>query len=198
MRQLIFCLISSVILISCAGSEYVVKYNGDEVEITTSSDILYEAELIALTEEEIIILLNYEDENYYENEKPKVASINLDQIKSIIVKGYSDKEWKSHVMAFQIAPAIILGLIFAAFTGDKGQGVGPGLAIGLFLTIPGLITYLNFDAASPDPPQWNSDVNDKESFKQLNIYARFPIGITQSQLEELLKYYNQKEIVKLN
>lgn len=194
MRQLIFCLISSVILISCAGSEYVVKYNGDEVEITTSSDILYEAELIALTEEEIIILLNYEDENYYENEKPKVASINLDQIKSITVKGYSDKEWKSHVMVLQIAPAVILGLTMAAFS----ENVGAGLAFSLVLTIPGWITYLIFDAASPDPPQWNSDVNDKESFKQLNIYARFPIGITQSQLEELLKYYNQKEIVKLN
>lgn len=194
MRQLIFCLISSVILISCAGSEYVVKYNGDRVEITTSSDILYEAELIAITKDGMIILLNYEVENYKDNEKPKVSSINFDQIKSITVNGYSDKEWRTGVWLTQIIPALAIGFEAGAYSGQMGAG----LAFGLVMTIPGWITYLIFDSASPDPPQWSSDVNDKESFKQLNIYARFPMGIAPSQLEELLQYYNQKEIAELN
>ncbi|MCX8106232.1 MAG: hypothetical protein N3D80_10230 [Ignavibacterium album] len=193
MKQLIFCLMLSVILISCGGSEYVVKYNGDEVEINSLSEKLYEGELLALTNEEMIILLKYKDNKTDTNIKHEIASINFGKIGSVTVKGYSDKEWRTGVWLMQIIPALAIGLEAGAYTGE----IVGGLAFGLLLTIPGWITYLIFDAASPDPPQWNSDVNDKESFKQLNIYTRFPMGITQSQLEELLKYYNQKEVYKL-
>lgn len=193
MKHLFSCLMLSIILISCAGSEYVVKYNGDEVEINSLSGKFYEGELLAFNNEGIIILHKYKNKETDSNFKYEMASINFDKIKSVNVKGYSDKEWRTGVWMTQLIPALVIGLEAGAYTGE----IVGGLAFGLLLTIPGWITYLIFDAASPDPPQWQSDVNDKESLEQFNIYARFPMGITPSQLEELLQYYNQKEVLKL-
>lgn len=192
MKHQIYLFMISLFIISCSGSKYLIKQNGDNVEITSSSEKFYEGELLAISDNEMFIIQKYErkksDSYYY-----RVASINIDKIKSVTVNGYSDKEWKSGVLFMQIIPAIAIGLEAAIYQGESASGL-----VGLVLSIPGIITLLIFDAASPDPPEWKSELNDKESIKNLNIYARLSKGITETRLEELLKYYNQAEIDKLN
>lgn len=193
MKNLIFLILILLFIFSCSGSNYLVKQNGDGVEITSLSGMFYEGEILALSNEEMFIIQKYKkgksDSYYY-----RVASIDLDKIKSVTVKGYSDREWSSGVLFMQIIPAFTIGLVGGLYNHDIGIGL---VTIGLGLSIPGIITYFIFDAASPYPPEWKSELNDRESIKNLNIYARLPKGITETKLDDLLKYYNQQEIYKL-
>lgn len=190
MKNLICVLLILMICYSCGSSEFIVNPNGDNVEIVLISRNHYEGELIAITDEEMIINLDTQRDMKGELTGNKIASAKLNKIENVTVEEYSDS-WATGVLFMQIIPALFLGLEASAYTGSSS-----GLIFGLMLMIPGAITSLVFDSASPDPPSWNKDFG-LEEIKKLKIYARMPNGINKEQLSELLTLNKQTELFVL-
>jgi hypothetical protein len=182
---MVFCIIASI-FISCSSSKYVAKYNGDNVEITTISGTQITAELIALSNDEIILFFK---KNQYEF--GQLLSIKNIAVKSIVVKGYSDKSWKSTVLMTQFMPAAIIGVSAAVYSESL-----KGLGIGTILLIPGVLTYIIYDSSSPEPPQWSNDLPIAQ-INKFRIYARMPEGITAEQLSELIKFYKVSKVTEI-
>ncbi len=120
----------------------------------------------------------------------KIASAKLNEIENITLEAYSDS-WATGVLFMQIIPALVLGVEASAYTGSPSCFIG-----GVMLMIPGAITLLVFDSASPDPPSWSKDFG-LEEIKKLKIYARMPNGINKEQLSELLALNKQTELFVL-
>lgn len=190
MKSIIILCISLLILCSCAAGHnpFTVSNTGHKVEIETKTSNLW-AELVAVQDDELIILLSKEVRMGKSNTKSKLAKINFKHINSISI---SDLQYKGsdRVLLYQFLPAAVLGLTGVAYTG------GLALAAGGIFMIPGLITILIYDSSTPDPVEWNSDIA-KENIYDFRIYSRINHKLTEEQLKELLDYYKQKEIVVL-
>lgn len=190
MKNLICVLLILMIFYSCGSSEFIVSPNGAKVEIVLISRNHYKGELIAITDEEMIINLDSRRDMKGKLTGNKIASAKLNKIENVTVEGYSDS-WATGVLFMQIIPALVLGVEASSQSGSSS-----GFLFGLILMIPAAITYLVFDSASPEPPPWNKDFG-LEEIKKLKIYARMHNGINKEQLSELLKLNKQTELFVL-
>ncbi len=181
---IILCTVS-LFFISCGSGSYMVKYQGDDVEIVTLGGLHVNGELVALSDTCAILISKEKKE-----QAGRILSVKLSNIKSIEVKGYSSQGWKTSVVLTQLVPAVVVGITASTVT-DAGQGLG----IATLLSIPALITYLLYDAASPDPPQWDS-TQEATPIANLNKYARMPQGMSEEQLQELLKHHKQTSVIE--
>lgn len=190
MKSILITCIVSIIICSCGSSKFTTTHFGHKVEIETKTTNLW-AELVAVQEDEIIIRLT--NEVYTGNSKIKssLAKVNFKNINSISISDLQNSG-NDGVLLFQILPAALLGITAGAYSG----GGGVAIAFAGVLMIPGLITNMIYNASTPDPVEWNSDI-PKENIYDFRIYSRITHKLTEEQLNELLDYYKQKEIIVL-
>lgn len=177
MKKIIITLVSTLALWGCVSSSSIVNYKGDKVDIELKN-YSYSAELISVQDEELIV--DYEK---------KIASVKFKNIKSISAQPY-DLTAKSSISYFQVIPAVILGITAASQLGSSAVLVVP------ILMIPGLITYLIYDANTPEALIWDNSM-PMTSLNEFRLYARVPDPLSDEQLSELLKLYDQDKIVEL-
>ncbi len=191
MKQIVMIGIIFSFFISCSVNRYIVTEYGDNVVVSLFSGVEIEGELISLSAKEAIILNQQEIKttNLISSKVENIVAVNFNSIKHIEVSGYTGKGKRSALL-FQIIPAFIVGITGGIYTGDMRDG----LFIGAILALPGFISLLIYSATLPSPSQWNADL-PLDEIKNLRIYARIPREITEEQLNELLKQYDQEKII---
>lgn len=178
MKKIIITLVSTLALWGCVSSSSIVDYKGGKVDIELKNSSI-SSELISVQDEELIV--------DYQN---KISSVMFKDIKSISAQPYALTA-KSSIFYFQIIPAAIFGIAAASNTESPAA-----FFAGAVLMVPGLITYLIYDANIPEALIWD-DSMPMTSLKEFRLYARVPDPLSDEQLSELLKLHNQNKIEKL-
>ena len=124
------------------------------------------------------------------SEGNKVYAISFYSINSLTVEGYNSRNWGCGVLQFQVLPA--LGLAIAGAT-VKGKYFGNVLGV---LSVPILITTILYEASTPSAPEitYTSTLDELDKFR---VYARFPYPLQKKQLEDILAFYEQSEVIWL-
>lgn len=162
---------------SCAPSGYMASPNGDFAEITLLNDRVVKAELLYVTETNLIV---EKDRN--------LISINNNRIKQLYFGRYSDNSWITGVALMEVLPAVAFTVL------ASGYEINPGSTLAITL-IPAVISTSLFILSAPKTTFNNlSNVSDVYELKK---FARYPGGVTERQLNELLKHSGQDSLINL-
>ena len=186
---LIFNLILLIVLSSCSSGKYVVSEKGDIAEVTRKDDYKFVSEIICIQDTAIIfatIPVNPLD-------FPLLFFEPIEEMRSITIQGYDGSGWGGAVLIFQVLPAALMFGAAASYS-DEGSGA---LTVGLVCATPAAITALLFATSEGETPQWTDKLPISE-IDNLKKYSRYPEGLNQEVLSNLLKKYNQKGITRIN
>jgi hypothetical protein len=157
--------------------------DGDRASIQMKNGTLFQAELVSVEDSLLIVVPGLSKEF----PKRKVYGIALPEIASIEIQGYVNRNWETSMLAFQIVPTILF--VIAASSAD-GDNAAPAL---LIFGLPTALTYLIFEASTPDPPGARGPF-PPDILETLKQYMRFPQGLTESQLHIVLERYQQTRL----
>lgn len=175
------CFLMFLVIAGCSSGNYVVSEKGDIAEIVRLDGYTFNCELISILDTAIIF--SSENQNIF----PKIYYEPIENIKSIKIKGYASG-WIGPLILFQVIPAALL--TGAALSVDSDNGG----AVAVFI-IP-IISALLFSGSDEDAPQWNAG-QSMESINDLNKYCRYPIGISDTLLSQLLKQNGQTILIRI-
>jgi len=184
---LIFNIVLLIVLSSCSSGKYVVSEKGDIAEVTRKDDYKFVSEIICIQDTAIIfatIPVNPLD-------FPQLFLEPIEEMRSITIQGYDGSGWGGSVLIFQVLPAALM--FGAAASYSEGSGA---IAVGLVFAIPAAITALLFATSEGETPQWTDKLPISE-IDNLKKYSRYPEGMNQEVLSNLLKKYNQKGITRI-
>lgn len=181
---LVFNLVLLIVLSSCSSGKYVVSVRGDIAEITCKDDYKFVSEIISI--HDTAIIFSTLSENYRETQQLFYEPI--ENIKSITIRGYDGSGWLTSVLLFQVVPAALFTA--AAVSLDSENSV-----VGISFIIPA-ITAMLFATSEGDTPQWNNELPVSE-LENLKKFSRYPEGMNQELLSNLLKKYNQTGIIRI-
>ena len=152
-----------VFLTSCAPQIKNLRPTGDIVKAVFQNGSELNGELLMVSDSCAYIL----DQN-------GIHSVNYNQLESITVKGYSNSNWISGIVAFELIPSALMGIAASSADADGGQ-------VFLTLSIPTLLNTLIFATSTPPNPKMKHPISETDilNFKK---YARFPQGLTPEQL----------------
>jgi len=175
--------------VSCGPSIRNMKSTGDPAHILLQDEQLLKGELLAVSDSALYIYVQPASSHRQNVSGGGIFQVNLGDLKSVKVKGYSNKKWIGAVLVFQVVPIILLGIAASSEDADAGSGMA-------ILSLPVLLTTLLFVASTPPEPGARSPVSPAE-LEKLRKYARFPQGLTPSQLEVLLAANHQEAVRRL-
>lgn len=176
------CFLMFLVIVGCSSGNYVVSEKGDIAEIVRLDGYTFNCELISIVDTAII----FSSEN--QNILPKLYYEPLANIKSIKIKGYAGGGWIGPLILFQVIPAALL--TGAALSVDSENG-----GVVTVFIIP-IISALLFSGSDEDAPQWTYE-QSLESINDLNKYCRYPVGISETLLSELLKQNGQSMLIRI-
>ena len=194
-KVFIACFSAVLLLGSCAsqngltGSPVLKKKNkylspnGDVAEIVLRNDAKFVAELLAVQDSSVLL--------YFKIGDAKIAGVHIDDLKSITIKGYSNRTWVVPLVLFEFIPAILLGI-----AAGQVEDVEP-LKVFLVASILPILNFAVFEASTPDPPKFEFPFTPKK-LDRLYKYTRFPQGLSPEQIKRLLLVYGQSRIRQLN
>ena len=159
--------------------------NGDKADVKFKSGKEFTGELVSISDSAVYLATIPGD---YRN-SPVLFYLPNNEIKSIEVQGYDGGSWLPWVMLFQVLPA---GLLTGAAGSVDGTNVA---AVGIISVIPAIITSICFGTTKEHTPKWNDNLPIEE-IKLLKIYSRYPEALNETELNKLLRRYNQKSIKK--
>lgn len=177
-----------LIFISCSSGKYVVSANGDKAEVTRIDGYKFVGEIICIQDTAIIFATLPVNPLDF----PQLFFEPIEEMRSITIQGYDGSGWGGSVLIFQVLPA---ALMFGAAASYSEGGSG-ALAVGLVCAIPAAITTLLFATSEGETPQWTDKLPISE-IDNLKKYSRYPEGMNQEVLSNLLKKYNQKGITRI-
>lgn len=186
---LILCCFSQLLIfIGCSSGKYVVSANGDKTEVTLKDGYKFVSEIVCIQDTAIIFATMPVNPLDF----PNLFFEPIQEIKSITIQGYDGSGWGSSVLLFQVIPA---ALMFGAAASYSEGGSG-ALAVGLVCAIPAAITAILFATSEGETPQWTKELPISE-IDNLKKYSRYPEGMNQEVLSNLLKKYNQTGITRI-
>jgi hypothetical protein len=170
--------------ISCAPQIKDLKAIGDTAEVVFLDNQKISCEFLTLTDSSIYILKKgLKLPSIYDGE---IFEIDLHDLKSITIKGYTNKKWVGALVAFEVIPTVLFGIAAASTGADVGQAFG-------IMSLPVLLNVIVFSASTPSVPEVNIP-SSADQLKTLSKYARFPQGLTEDQLKQLLENSKQDKI----
>lgn len=165
------------LLSSCAPSGYMASPNGDIAEITLLNDRVIKAELLTVTETKLI----------FEKDR-NIIAIKNNRIKKLYFGRYTDNSWITGVAFMEVLPAVV----FTALASGYEINTGTTLAITL---IPAVLSTTLFITSAPKTTYDN--FTKVSEVYELKKFARYPGGVTERQLNELLKFNGQDSLINL-
>lgn len=190
-KLLIFVLVMCTFFIyGCSLGKYVVSESGDEAEILLKNKNKIEGEIIFITDSTIV---------FAPPEVEITAGVKAalrrpffyvykDEIEEIKINGFDGSGWGTSVVLFQVVPVGLLTIAALSFGMDD---IGP-----IFITlIPAGLTSLFFTFSHGETPGWDIS-KDITEMSLLKIFTRYPMGLSQEDLNKLLAKNGQKEIKK--
>lgn len=163
------------IVSSCASSGYIPSPYGDNAELILNGNKVLNAELLSVTDTMIFVV-----------NSNNIIGIRNKNLKSVYFKKYKDDSWIIGVGLMEVLPAIAISLVASAMDADFGSVfaitiIPAAISTSLFLVSTPKTTYDDF-----------KDVKDVFSLKK---FSRYPGGITEKQMKDLLTFYNQESCI---
>lgn len=182
-------LIFIVCAIICTGCStgYVVSEHGDEADAVLNNGIRFTAEIFVINDSSVI----FSKLQHPEIGKPLMFYAYKQDIASITIKGYDGESWFPYVLIFQVIPA---ALLTAAYVSVNKSDDATSVAFAALA--PAFVTSLFFAGSDVPAPEWNNK-SPVDKFDDLKIYAKFPEGLSDEQLEQMLNNLRIKEIPKI-
>ena len=166
-----------LVMSSCAPSGYLVSEKGDLTKISLMKNRVIKGELLAVYDTMILVL---QDNNILAIKNSKLNEIDFDK--------YSDYSWIAGVALLQVLPSAV----FSALGAGYGNDFATTFAVTL---IPAVISASLFALSSPETTFDNfTEISELHKLKK---FCRYPGGITERQLKELLKSYGQDSCIYL-
>lgn len=167
-----------------------VDEEGDEAVLSTPQGSL-QGELIAVTDSSLYVVISGGVVPFSTPILGRLVRVDAASISSIEIKGYSDKSWIGGVIAFEVVPALLMGI--AAAQVDDGQG----LEVTAVLMIPAALTALIFGVVTPPAPGAEAPWPD-DALQELSKYARYPQGPSPDIMDALLESLQQPEVIEFS
>ena len=180
----IACIVVLVTLASCAPQTKLLTPTGDRAAVAIRKQATFFGELLAVSDSTVLFKIESATASALPQEK--IISVRVDDLQSITITGYSNKNWLTPVLLFEVVPALLL----AAAAGSEGGEAGGVL---LVFSIPPALTLIAFATSTPPAPKFEHPVTPAQ-LESLKKFARFPQGLTPAQLEELLAANQQSNI----
>lgn len=185
-----FFILPLMALLSCGPSKDVLNSTGDLARVETNTNSRYTGELLFIQDTLVYLLVEGTGTKGMGTPEKGVYCISTSTLRSIEIDGYANRKWQASMLAFQIVPTVLL--MISAGSVNSGNVGGAFLLFGL----PTILTYLLFEAGTPEPPGAKAPLSES-ALDELRKYARFPQGLTSSQLTTLLEIHGQTEVRQL-
>jgi len=152
----------------------VQKSQGESVSITISdNNAKYDGELLTVADSALFLVYD-----------TKLLEISLSKIKSVFVHGFDLTNRKFAVMI----PLVLVDALMASTIENSAWAVSFGALIP--------ITIYTFITSGPKV-SFSSPL-DNGHIKKLNLYSRYPQGLSAEQWKKLLQFYAQEDFLKLS
>lgn len=170
----------SCLLSSCAPSGYIPSSKGDYTEITLLKDKVAFGELLAVTDTMIFI---EKDRN--------IIAIRNRNLKQLYFDKYHDNSWILSVALMEVLPALVFSITASSYNAADGDF----LPVFLASLIPAAISTPLFLLSAPKTTF--DDLSNESEIYELKKFSRYPGGITERQLKDLLNYNGQDSLIYL-
>jgi hypothetical protein len=156
---------------------------GDNASVVLRNHSEFIGEIVAVSDSTVLFNTQPELQSPQGSFQQRFVVVQVDDLESITIKGYSNRKWTGAVIGFEVVPAILLGLAAGIADSDiTGE-------VFLISAIPPLLNFIAFEASTPKPPKFEYPIT-AERLKDLKKYARFPQGLTTEQHKRFLQIGN--------
>jgi hypothetical protein len=173
-----FCLISMASILFFNGCAPNIKYlspKGDDTEVRLTDNTLIKGELLMVSDSTICVVVGPPIKSITKNAKYELHIVPVQRIQQVKIKGYSNKKWVGSVVAFQLVPALLLGLSAASADADAMAVIG-------ISSVPTLFSLGLLAAGTPSDPGIKYPITS-DQLNEIRKYAHFPQGLTVNELE---------------
>ncbi len=174
------------ILLGCAPSTYIVSEYGNEANLEFVNGVKLKCEIIYFSDSSIVFSPIDKKYRGIGLLTKTISYVNYNNLKSISILGFDGKNWGTGVILFQVIP---VGLLAAAAASVETNP----LPVILIFGIPAIITSLFLSASDGVTPEWQSN-NPVHNISDLKIYSRYPNGLNNLEVKNLLAQLKQKKI----
>ncbi|MFB3100485.1 MAG: hypothetical protein ACE1ZM_03470 [Gammaproteobacteria bacterium] len=175
-------LILSIFLFSSCTYRSLVnvqKPQGESVSITISdNNAKYDGELLTVADSALFLAYD-----------AKLLKISLSKIKSVFVHGF---DLTSQKIAVMIPLVLVDALMVDALRGSELENSAWAVSFGALMPI----TVYTFITSGPKV-SFSSPL-DNGHIKKLNLYSRYPQGLSAEQWKKLLQFYTQEDFLTLS
>jgi hypothetical protein len=188
MRFFLTAVLASV-LYSCSGTpEFVTEPQGNTATINMKNGKDFEGELLCIYDSSVIILSDLCIVGGLPHQFC-VSGINIRNIRSIELSGYTDRSWIMAIVGEQLLPG------FAMAIAASGQNSKASTTIMVITVAASALTALLFETSTESPvlPEGYT----VQELKEFHKYFRYPGGLTDLQIKDVLTRYHQDKIIEL-
>ena len=176
------------ILLGCSPSTYIVSEYGNEANLEFVNGVKLNCEIIYFSDSSIVFSPIGKTHSGISLLPKTLSYINYNNLKSISILGFDGKNWGTGVILFQVIP---VGLLAAAAASVETNP----LPVILIFGFPAIITSLFLSASDGETPEWHRE-NPVHNISDLKIYSRYPNGLNNVEVKNLLVQLKQKKIKK--
>ena len=178
-----------VLCFSCAPKMATLQPTGDIAQIKIDTEEIITGQLLTIDIHDIYLQVDRGIQNSELVSKGLIYNISTDCIESITIEGYTNDNWIAPLILLEVIPIGLLGAAAASV-----EDVDPIRVIAV-LSMPAFLNYLFLKNAHSAPKV--AAPFTELNMSELKKYARFPQGLTPTQLTTLLATINQAEILEL-
>lgn len=189
-RFLVLLLILIVPAISgCAALEQFAKTEGDTVSLSLDTGTVV-GELFAIDDSLVYVIPGRRTSSGHVALVRRLVGVDPSLIQSIKINGYVDHSWIAGVVILEVIPAFLMG--FAS--GSVSEGTSFDAAVTGVLLLPAVLTAGLFLSIAKSAPKAEAPMTS-EKLHELRKYARYPLGVSESHLEQYRNRIGQNEKV---
>jgi hypothetical protein len=173
---------------SCAPEIRYLLPTGDDIEVQLTDSNLIRGELLMVTDSAIFVVVAPPPKYSSGNAVYELNVIPVPQIKKLTIKGYSNRKWRTSIVAFELVPAILLGLAAASADAENP------MAVTGIVSIPTIFSLALLSAGTPAEPGVYPPIT-RDQLNGIRKYAHFPQELTAGEFE---LYASQRNFSRRN
>jgi len=167
----------------CAPKITYLSPTGDDTEVRLTDNNLIRGELLMVSDSEIFVVVAPPPKLTSESAVYELHIVPVNQIQKLTIKGYSNRKWGASIVAFELVPAILLGLAAASADAENP------MAVTGIVSIPTLFSFVLLAAGTPPEPGIDHPIT-RDQLNGIRKYAHFPQELTAEELELFASQHN--------
>jgi hypothetical protein len=184
MRTHILTAIFIVLALAGCSSLDTVHYTGETTTLTVKSHPV-EAELLCIADSCLYVIPAADACAKYRLTSGAVYTVPYLELQGMEVENIANNDWTYGILLMEVVPAILMGAAAASY--GEGESFLPVTGA---LLIPAALNALLFVGGTAETPSVDKN-GSPNAYRELRRYARFPQGLTPSQLESFM--YSRKQ-----